>query len=206
MAIYRKEIQLEADASGAASQSPLFCPQCGQRIPGGSKFCFSCGGSLAAGRGVSGPRHQDLAALGMAKPPEHPTQRGAGKGFLVSREDLDARYASMAYDELIALRRGGLTDVARNCVDQELSRRAIISAKCTHPPSTAPRKLKRGIRAFSEGFAQGMRSHREFEVAVGQAERELERMRQRNYRVDRGGSLDYGRAAAQAVGVSSERR
>ena len=33
-----------------------------------------------------------------------------------------------------------------------------------------------------------------------------EGMRQRDYRVDRGGSLDYRRAAAQAVGVSSERR
>jgi len=32
------------------------------------------------------------------------------------------------------------------------------------------------------------------------------RMRQRNYRVDRGGSLDYRRAAAQAVGVSSASR
>ena len=31
-------------------------------------------------------------------------------------------------------------------------------------------------------------------------------MRQRNYRVDRGGSLDYRRAAAQAVGVSSASR
>jgi len=33
-----------------------------------------------------------------------------------------------------------------------------------------------------------------------------QRMRQRNYRVDRGGSLDYRRAAAQAVGVSSASR
>jgi hypothetical protein len=31
-------------------------------------------------------------------------------------------------------------------------------------------------------------------------------MRQRNYRVDRGGSLDYLRAAAQAVGVSPASR
>jgi hypothetical protein len=31
-------------------------------------------------------------------------------------------------------------------------------------------------------------------------------MRQRNYRVDRGGSLDYRRAAAQAVGVSPASR
>ena len=34
----------------------------------------------------------------------------------------------------------------------------------------------------------------------------FKRMRQRNYRVDRGGSLDYRRAAAQAVGVSSASR
>ena len=34
----------------------------------------------------------------------------------------------------------------------------------------------------------------------------LKRMRPRNYRVDRGGSLDYRRAAAQAVGVSSASR
>jgi hypothetical protein len=34
----------------------------------------------------------------------------------------------------------------------------------------------------------------------------VHRMRQRNYRVDRGGSLDYRRAAAQAVGVSSASR
>jgi len=34
----------------------------------------------------------------------------------------------------------------------------------------------------------------------------VNRMRQRNYRVDRGGSLDYRRAAAQAVGVSSASR
>jgi HrpA-like RNA helicase len=34
----------------------------------------------------------------------------------------------------------------------------------------------------------------------------LDRMRQRNYRVDRGGSLDYLRAAAQAVGVSPASR
>ena len=31
-------------------------------------------------------------------------------------------------------------------------------------------------------------------------------MRQRNYRVDKGGGLDYRRAAAQAVGVSSASR
>jgi hypothetical protein len=36
--------------------------------------------------------------------------------------------------------------------------------------------------------------------------RRLDRMRQRNYRVDRGGGWRYRRAAAQAVGVSSVSR
>jgi len=43
-------------------------------------------------------------------------------------------------------------------------------------------------------------------IAQRRAVRPVERMRQRNYRVDRGGSLDYRRAAAQAVGVSSASR
>jgi hypothetical protein len=34
----------------------------------------------------------------------------------------------------------------------------------------------------------------------------LRRMRQRNYRVDKGGGLDYRCAAAHAVGVSSASR
>ena len=94
----------------------MFCPQCGKQIPDESKFCFKCGRSL---------------------PPEAVPQATAVPGFVVSREDLEARYASLPDDELIALRRSDLTDVAQSCLDQELNRRGIrATSDATQAPLT----------------------------------------------------------------------
>jgi hypothetical protein len=177
MAIYRKEVQFEAGAAAgaAAARKLLLCPQCGQRVKVGGKFCFSCGGSLAGVGEASGIRDQDFLRTVPANLPEHPPHGAAVHGFVVSRDGLEARYASMTDDGLMALCRGDLTDVARNCLDRELSRRGIKTAGTTDTPSTVPSASGRGLRAFSEGFARGVRSHRELERAVKLAEREIER-------------------------------
>jgi len=60
-----------------------------------------------------------------------------------------------------------------------------------------------GVEFVFDGLCQRVRRQL---VAVQRPALVVHRMRQRNYRVDRGGSLDYRRAAAQAVGVSSASR
>jgi len=70
-----------------------------------------------------------------------------------------------------------------------------VCAYLGFPPGTDPKKLERAIE----------RRYRRWGKYAFLAFK-FERMRQRNYRVDRGGSLDYLRAAAQAVGVSPASR
>jgi hypothetical protein len=112
----------------------MFCPACGTDIPHESKFCLKCGSPLdtlktstnqvtLAGTNISPP----VAAAGVRQaaavttaPPGVPTPR---RGFIVDRADLQRRYASMSDSELVALWPSDLTDVARGCVDEELSRR-----------------------------------------------------------------------------------
>jgi hypothetical protein len=115
----------------------MFCPQCGKQIQDGSKFCFKCGSSLAEVQGMSvqAQEHDLVPPSPPAPPSEAVPQPTAVRGFVVNREDLEARYASLPDDELTALHGSGLTDVAQSCLDQELNRRAI---KATSEAPQAP--------------------------------------------------------------------
>src|SRR5947209_3494894 len=104
----------------------MFCPQCGKQITNGSKFCFKCGYSLAEVQGMSVEGQEySLPPTSPVPSPEAVPPPTAVRGFVVSREDLEARFVSLADEELNALDRSELTDAARDCLDQELNRRGI---------------------------------------------------------------------------------
>jgi DNA invertase Pin-like site-specific DNA recombinase len=69
------------------------------------------------------------------------------------------------------------------------------------------RDWKSGGEYVDTGFSGAKASRPALDrLMADAANRKFDCMRQRNYRVDRGGSLDYLRAAAQAVGVSPASR
>jgi len=142
VAIYRKEIKPDARASVATSRTcqggSRFCPQCGKQKLDEGKFCSTCGGSLTeVGAMSDGTLDQNLLPQ-----PKDVQQRTAFGKFIVSREDVEKRYALMPNDELTTLRRNDLTAVASSCLDQELRRRGIrTSAETMHPSSTVPQQV-----------------------------------------------------------------
>lgn len=118
----------------------MHCPKCGKQIPDQSRFCLECGTSLEiVAQTPTGSRAPEPTLKMVSSTlPAIPHQTPKSVGFVVNRVDLEQRYASMSDEELAALDQSDLTTVARECLNVQLSRRAIQPSVRQAEPAEDP--------------------------------------------------------------------
>src|SRR5262249_51782708 len=93
-------------------------------IPNQSRFCYSCAASLETILNLEKPDQSGSAAQ-PTEPSKSSAPHTSSTMVQVTRAEIEKRYAVMSDEELTALRRGDLTEVAVVCLDRELQRRGI---------------------------------------------------------------------------------